>query len=77
MVKNERKREGAKSFSLRSTEFCQSEFVEPRTKVHCIDKGYAHVQKMRGFTEDPKEEIWGNRGFRAWKASYPSSTVKE
>ena len=32
---------------------------------------YAWVPKMRGFTEDPKEEISGNQIFRAREASYP------
>ena len=40
-------------------------------KVHLLDEGYAWVTKMRGFTEDSKEEISENKGFRAREASYP------
>ena len=40
-------------------------------KVHLLDKGQTWVQKRKGFTEDPKEEISGNQGFRAREASYP------
>ena len=47
----------AKSFLLRSTELCRSKFVEPRTKVHRIDEGYAWVPKTRDFTKDPTEEL--------------------
>ena len=36
-----------------------SEFIEPRTKIHLLDKGCACVPKTKSFTEDPKEEIWG------------------
>ena len=61
------------SFSLRSTEFRRSDFVEPKTKVHLIDEGYANVPEMRDFFEDPKEEIFGNQRFRAREASYPCS----
>ena len=57
------RKERTPSFSLRSTEFCQSDFVGPRLKVHCLDKGYAWVPKKRDFTEDPKEEISGNQIF--------------
>ena len=58
----ERKRGGKKSFQAFfqiSTEFRQSEFIETRTKVHRLDDGYAHMPKMRDFTEDSKEEISG------------------
>ena len=47
----------AKRFLPRSTEFHRLKFVEPRTKVHRIDKGYAWVPKTRDFTEDPNEEF--------------------
>ena len=36
------------------------------TRAMCTYK-----KKMRDFTEDPKEEISGNRGFWAREASYP------
>ena len=52
------------SFSLRSSELCQSEFIEPRVKVHLLDEGYMWVPKRRDFTEDQKEEISGNQNFR-------------
>ena len=67
----ERKEKRAKSFSLRSMELLRSDFVEPRTKVHHIDKGYEYIPKMRDFGKDPKEEILGNQRFRAREASYP------
>ena len=51
-------------------EFLRSEFVEPRVKVHLHNEGYAHILKMRDFTEDPKEEILGNQRFWAREASY-------
>ena len=55
----------SKCFSLRSSEFRRSEFVEPRVKVHLLDMGYAWVQKKkRDFTKDPKEEISGNQNFQ-------------
>ena len=60
------------SFSLRSSEFHQLEFVEPRVKVHLLDEGYAWVPKRGDFAEDPNEEISGNQGFRVREASYPS-----
>ena len=40
-------------------------------KVHLLNEGYAYIPKMRDFTEDSKEEILGNQGFRAREASYP------
>ena len=52
-------------FFLRSSEFSRSEFVELRTKVHRLDEGYVCVPKMMGFTEDSKENIWGNQRFWA------------
>ena len=62
--KRERKGE-AKGFFRQSTEFRRSEFVEPRTKVHRFDEGYAWVPKTRDFIKDSKEEIWENQSFRA------------
>ena len=53
----EKKKKRNPSFFQRSTEFRRLEFVEPRTKVHLLDEGYAWVPKKRDFTEDPKEEI--------------------
>ena len=47
------------------------EFVESRVKVHLLDESHAYIPKRRDFTEDPKEEISGNQGFRAREASYP------
>ena len=40
-------------------------------KVHLLDEGYVHIPKRRDFTEDQKEEILRNQGFRAKEASYP------
>ena len=59
------------SFSLQSSEFRRSEFVDLRVKVHLLDEGYAYIPKMRDFIEDPKEEVSGNQIFRAKEASYP------
>ena len=53
--KEERKKN--QNFYLQSTEFCRLEFVEPRVKVHLLDKGYAWVQKTRDFAEDLREEF--------------------
>ena len=39
-------------------------------KVHLLNKGYACVPKMKDFTENPKEEISGNQGFRVREASH-------
>ena len=44
--KRDRKIE-AKDFFRRSTEFCRSKFVKPRTKGHRLDEGYTWVPKMR------------------------------
>ena len=44
--------------------------IRIRRAKSLLDEGYAWVQKMRGFTEDPKEEIFGNQGFRAKETSY-------
>ena len=65
----ERERERRLSFSLRSLELCQSEFVEPRVKVHILDEGYLYIPKKRDFIEDQKEKISGIQGFRAREAS--------
>ena len=62
--RGEKEREEERA-NLRSTEFHWLEFIEPRTKVHHLDKGYACVPKMKDFTEDPKEEIWRNQSFWA------------
>ena len=64
MGEKEGEKERIQVFLLRSLEFCRSEFIEPRTKVHHLDEGYTCVQKMRSFTEDPTEEIMGNQIFR-------------
>ena len=56
MRERERKKE-KKNLSLRSTEFCRSEFVGPRTKAHLLDEGYAWVQKIRDFAKDSSEEF--------------------
>ena len=45
-------------------------FFDPR-KAHLLNKGYAWVQKRRGFAEDSKYEISGNQGFRGREATYP------
>ena len=58
------------SFSIRSSEFLWSEFVEQKVKVHLLDEGYAYIPKRRDFTEDPKGVVSGNQGFRAREASY-------
>ena len=50
--------------------FCRSDFVEPRTKVHHIDKGYAYVLEIRDFGEDPKKEISKNQRFRDREVFY-------
>ena len=60
----EREKKSSQDFSLRSTEFHRSEFIEPRVKVHLPDEGYAWVPKRRDFTEDPKDKISGNQIFR-------------
>ena len=40
-------KESFQAFFLRSTEFRRSEFIEIRTKVHRLDKGYTHIPKRR------------------------------
>ena len=52
----ERGRESS-NFSLRSTEIRWLKFVEPRTKVHLLDKGYAWVPKTWDFAEDSNKEF--------------------
>ena len=58
-----RERKESSSFSLRSMEFRQSEFVGPRTNVHLLDENYVWVPKSRDFAEDSSE------GFRKSKVS--------
>ena len=55
--KRKKKEKRNSSFSFRSMEFCQSEFVEPRTKVHLLDEGHAWVPKTWDFAEDSSEEL--------------------
>ena len=75
-----KKRKIVKGFFRRSMEFRRSEFVEPKTKVHCLNEGYAWVSKMRDFTKDPKEEIWENQSFSGLggvlETSFGSTTLK-
>ena len=71
--KRERKRE-VQDFFRRSSEFCWSEFIEPRTKVYWLDEGYVYVPKTRSFTKDPKNEIWGNQRFWAYEVFLRPST---
>ena len=47
MGEQEEEKERVQDFFLRSSEFCQSEFVWPRTKVHRLDEGYMCVPKKR------------------------------
>ena len=61
---------GNPSFSLRSSKFHRSKFVEPRVKVHLLNESYAYIPKRRDFTKYPNEEISGNQGFLAREASY-------
>ena len=82
LAERERKRREREqqAFSLRSTEFCQSDFVGPRLKVHRLDEDYVSVPKMRGFIKDQMEKFSGNRRFRARKASHScnhSSRVRD
>ena len=58
------KKRVVQDFFRQFSEFRRLEFVEPRTKVHRLDEGYAFVPKMRSFIKDPKEEIWRNQSFR-------------
>ena len=64
--RSEERKKRIQGFLLRSSEICQSEFVEPRVKVHLFVEGYAYVPKSRDFIENPKEEIWGKSKVRAW-----------
>ena len=57
--------------------FCWSVFIEPRTKVHRIDEEYAWVHRKTDFTEDPKNEISGDRIFQVYEASYSCITLQE
>ena len=50
-------KENFQAFFRQSMEFRRSEFVETKTKVHRLEESYAHILKMRNFTEDPKGEI--------------------
>ena len=45
------------NFSLRSTKFRRSEFVEPRTKVRLLDEGYMWVPKTQDFVDDSSKEF--------------------
>ena len=80
MREEEGEKESIQAFFPRSSEFSRSEFIEPRTKVHFLNEGYPHVPKMRDFTKDPNEEIWGNKRFLAYEVflRFPtfSTTVK-
>ena len=60
MGEQEGEKERVKDFFLRSSKFRWSEFFNQRTKVHRLDESYTCVPKMRNFTKDPNEEIWGN-----------------
>ena len=51
------KKERNQNFSLRSTDFCWSKFVEPRMKVHLLDVGYTWVPKTRDFIKDSSKEF--------------------
>ena len=50
MRERERRERDHPSFSLRSSEFHQSKFVEPRVTVHLLDEGYVYIPKKRDFT---------------------------
>ena len=54
----------ASNFSLRSTELRWSDFVEPRTKIHLLDEGYACVPEKGDFAKDPREEFGEKSRFR-------------
>ena len=55
--RKKKEKEKNSNFSLRSMEFCRSEFIGPRTKVHLLDEGYVWVPKTRDFPEDSSEEF--------------------
>ena len=59
------------TFSILSSEFRRSKFVERRVKVHLLDECYVWVPKKKGFTKDPKEKFLGNQRFWAKEASHP------
>ena len=44
-MREERRGESFQDISFLSTEFCRSEFIEKRVKVHLLDKGYVWVPK--------------------------------
>ena len=52
-----------------------------RIKVHLLNEDYAHVPKMRDFTKDLKEKIWGKSKFSSLRGvletSYHSTTLQE
>ena len=77
----ERKKESIKTFFLRSLEFCRLEFIELRVKVYLLDKSYAWVPKRRGFIEDSRDEISGNKKNSGLggvlETSFGSSTLQE
>ena len=58
---NRERRERSSNFSLRSTEIGGSVFVEPRTKDHLLNKGYAWVPKTQDVDEDSSEEFRKSR----------------
>ena len=71
----EEEKESIQAFFWQSSEICRSEFIVPRTKVHLLNEGYVCVPKMRSFTEDPKEEIWGNKRFWAYEVFLRPLTI--
>ena len=62
--REEKRERGEPSFLPRSTKFCGSVFVGPRTKVHCIDERYTWVPENRDFAKEPIGEILGNQSYR-------------
>ena len=52
-----RERKESSSFSLQSTKFCSSEFVEPRIEVHILNESYAWIPKSWDFAEDSSKEF--------------------
>ena len=57
MREGEKREMKNQNFSLRSTEFRRLEFVEPRTKVHLLDKGYVWVPETQDFADDSSKEF--------------------
>ena len=55
--KEKKKEKKNPNFSLRSMEFCRSEFVGPRMKVNLLDEGYAWVPKTRDSADDSSEKF--------------------